>query len=107
VASRRRRDSVSAAIENKPLHGTAVGADPPHEDAVVTVRVRRSLVGTPGGGHAVFAMNFGTRGEVNVELIANRIGGPLDNVGGLPRPDTFLDARTTIRSPAESLQRGE
>ncbi len=31
-ASRRRRDSVSAAIENKPLHGTAVGADPPHED---------------------------------------------------------------------------
>lgn len=48
VASRRRGDSVSAAIENKPLHGTAVGADPPYEDAVVTVRVRRSLASTPG-----------------------------------------------------------
>lgn len=42
-------------------------------------------------------MNFAS-GEVNVELIANRTGGPLDIVGGLSRPDTVLDATTTIRS---------
>ena len=38
VAPWRRGDSVSAAIENKPLHGTSVGADPPRDDAVVKVR---------------------------------------------------------------------
>ena len=50
-------------------------------------------------------MNLATRGDVNVELIANR--GPLDAVGGLSRPDTVLNATTTIRSPRESLQKGE
>jgi hypothetical protein len=49
-------------------------------------------------------MNLATRGDVNVELIANR--GPLDAVGGLSRPDTVLNATTTIRSPRESLQKG-
>ena len=45
-------------------------------------------------------------GEVNVELIANRIGGPLDAVGGHRRPDTVLDATTHDPLPRESLQKG-
>jgi len=45
-------------------------------------------------------------GEVNVELIANRIGGPLDAVGGHWRPDTVLDATTHDPLPRESLQKG-
>ena len=50
-------------------------------------------------------MNFAS-GEVNVELIANRTGGPLDIVGGLSRPDTVLDATTTIRSRGNLYKKG-
>jgi hypothetical protein len=90
VASRRPGDSVSAAIADcelinqnpsgasadGPVGGALLahtrnprGADPPHVDAVITVRVRRSRVSAPSGGKAVFAMNFAASGGVNVELI--------------------------------------
>jgi hypothetical protein len=119
VASGGPGDSVSAAIDecqliNKnpagagaegPVGGALLactrnpeGDPPPHEDAVVTVRVSRSLVEPTGGGPAVFAMNFATGGKVTVELIGNRIRGSLDAVGGLSRPNAVFDATTTIRS---------
>jgi hypothetical protein len=76
-----------------------MGADPPvHKDAVVIVRMARSRVSAAGGGRALFAMNFAARGVVRVELVENVIGGSLDIVGGLARPDVVVDATTAISS---------
>jgi hypothetical protein len=52
----------------------------------------------PIGGQAVFAMNFAARGNVNVELVKNVLGGPLDVIGGLSRPDAVVEATTAITS---------
>jgi hypothetical protein len=121
VASRSPGDSVSAEIEecelinpnesgggpDGPVGGALIaytrnpnaGAAPPaHEDATVTAWMRRSLVRAPGGGRAVFAMNFASRGKVTVGLGENVLGGSVDAVGGLSRPDAVVDATTTINS---------
>jgi hypothetical protein len=121
VASRRPSQSVSATIErcelnNKITSGAATdgptgGAilaytrnpqrgDPPapHEGASVTVTVTQSIVDTPNAGKAVFAMNFASRGTVNVNLTKNKIGGPLDIIGGMSRPDAVANATTKINS---------
>jgi hypothetical protein len=81
------------AYTRNPEGGTA-----PHENAVVTLRVTESILRTPPAGKAVFAMNFASRGKVTVNLTKNVVGGPLDVVGGLARPDEVRDARTTINS---------
>jgi hypothetical protein len=123
VASGRSNDVVSATIEecvliNKitsggVIDGPAGGAIlaytrnpqkpappdlPPHEGATVTVTVKRSIVDTPKGGKAVFAMNFASHGRVTVKLTNNNIGGPLDVIGGMARPDAVHNATTTINS---------
>ena len=58
----------------------------------------QSIVDTPNAGKAVFAMNFASRGKVIVNLTKNEIGGPLDVIGGLSRPDAVANATTTINS---------
>lgn len=121
VASRDRDDIVSARIdacelsnENASGGGTdgptggailAYTRNPqrgpdrrPHEDAEVTLAVSRSIVRTPEDGQAVFAMNFASRGKVTIRLRKNDIGGPLDVIGGLSRPDAVVGATTTITS---------
>jgi hypothetical protein len=121
VASRGLQDIVSATIVECELHnqitsgggtdgptGGAIlaytrnpkqGADPaPHEDAQVTLTLTLSIVRTPRDGKAVFAMNFASRGKVTIVLTTNDIGGPLDVVGGLARPDAVVGATTTVNS---------
>jgi tetratricopeptide (TPR) repeat protein len=46
----------------------------------------------------VFAMNFASHGKVTINLTNNHIGGPLDVIGGLSRPDAVVGATTTITS---------
>lgn len=72
-------------------------APPPHEDAEVTLALTHSIVRAPKG-MAIFAMNFASRGRVTVDLTKNVIGGPLDVIGGLSRPDGVGNAKTTIKS---------
>ena len=123
VASRHPNDIVSATIEeceliNKiksgggpetdgPTGGAILAytrnpergvAPPPHEGAQVTLALTRSVVRTRKEGKAVFAMNFASRGMVTVNLQKNEIGGPLDVIGGLSRPDGVRNAKTTIDS---------
>jgi hypothetical protein len=43
-------------------------------------------------------MNFASRGEVTITLTNNDVGGPLDIVGGMARPDAVDHATTTINS---------
>ena len=121
VFSRRRDDIVSVRIDeceliNKSASGVGpdgptegailaytrnpkLGAnpEPPHEDAEVTLALTRSIVRTPKGT-AVFAMNFASHGKVTIRLTKNNIGGPLDVIGGLSRPDAVVGATTTITS---------
>jgi hypothetical protein len=74
-------------------------APPADEDAFVTARIGRSIVRvTAPNGHALYAMNFASRGRVSVELTNSVIGGALDIVGGLARPDKVVNAKTSISS---------
>jgi hypothetical protein len=74
------------------------GADPPpHVNAEVTLALTRSIV-RANDGKAVFAMNFASRGKVTIRLKKNDIGGPLDVIGGLSRPDAVVGATTTLIS---------
>src|SRR5688572_15484536 len=43
-------------------------------------------------------MNFASRGKVTIRLSKNDIGGPLDVIGGLSRPDAVIGATTRIIS---------
>ena len=43
-------------------------------------------------------MNFASGGKVTIKLKKNEVGGPLDVIGGLSRPDAVVDATTTIDS---------
>jgi hypothetical protein len=70
----------------------------PHENADVILALTRSIIRTPKDGKALVAMNFASRGEVIVNLTHNDIGGPLDVIGGLSRPDAVGHATTTIHS---------
>lgn len=120
VASRAPADNVTASINDCELvnpnqagftddgpygHGVAaltlnpsLGALPlPHEGAVISVRVERSLVQTRTGG-AVFANNFAARGRVAMQLEGNRFAGYMVASGGVSRPDAVTGAETTIES---------
>jgi hypothetical protein len=119
VASRRRDDIVSATIDECELinnDASDVGPDgptggailaytrnpkqgeapPPHVDAEVARALTRCIISTKG--KAVFAMNFASRGKITIRLRKNDIGGPLDVIGGLSRPDAVVGATTTIIS---------
>jgi hypothetical protein len=69
----------------------------PHVGARVTVALTSSIVRATDG-KAVFAMNFASGGQVVINLRAKGIGGPLDVVGGLARPDAVVGAATTVTS---------
>jgi hypothetical protein len=70
---------------------------PPHVNAEVTLALTRSIVRAKDG-KAVLAMNFASRGKVTIRLTKNDIGGPLDVIGGLSRPDAVVGATTTLIS---------
>jgi photosystem II stability/assembly factor-like uncharacterized protein len=121
VSSRSERDSVFAEIEaceiiNPNLSGITpqgptgrglvvitrnpnLGQDPPaHEGATVRVRMRRSVVRSPGGGIGVFAINFASHAAIRLFLERNVVGGGLNASGGVSRPDAVTGASTVIES---------
>jgi hypothetical protein len=83
-------------------HGTA-GA---HEGARVGVSVLRSIVRSPTS-QALFAVNFASRGVVDVEVRDSVFGGVTSAVGGVPRPEAVAGARTTFRSRNSLYRRVE
>ena len=77
----------------------SLAADPPpDEDAVVSVLLTHSIVRSTGGGSAIFAINFASRGDVTVVTRSNRIFGSFEIDGGVSRPDEVKDARLAVES---------
>jgi hypothetical protein len=71
---------------------------PPHEGAQIELELERSIVRAPD--RALFAMNFASRGRVEVELEENVIASTLEAIGGISRPDAVSRATITIKSRA-------
>ena len=72
--------------------------EPPHEGAELRMAMSRSIVRSPGGGIGVFAINFASHAEIQLDLEGNVIGGGLNASGGVGRPDAVTGASVTIQS---------
>jgi hypothetical protein len=82
------------AVTLNPGLGAAPAA---HENAQVSVSVRRSVVHANTGA-AVFANNFAARGNVSLRLEGNRFEGYLVATGGSSRPDAVIASVTSVES---------
>jgi hypothetical protein len=71
---------------------------PPHDGAVVWVRLSRSIVRSPGAGYGIFAINFASHAEIRLVLHRNVIGGGLNASGGVSRPDAVTGSSVDIQS---------
>jgi len=91
-----------AAVTLNPALGAAPAA---HEDAQVSVSVRRSIV-RAGTGAAVFANNFAARSRLMLRLEGNRFVGYLVAAGGTSRPDAVTGSVTSIESRGNLYARG-
>ena len=123
VASRRPGDNVSATIvesiivnpnplapgsggvEGRGIHITTRnpnrGADPPPDNgSVLSVRVLRSVIRSPGGGGGFFAFNFSSSSRISIEITRNVIGGSNEANGGvsLSLPDAVHNSEVNITS---------
>ena len=75
-----------------------LGAPPAaHEDARVSVSVRRSIV-RANTGAAIFANNFAARSGVMLRLEGNRFEGYLVATAGVSRPDAVTGSVTSVES---------
>ena len=76
-----------------------LGAPPlPHEGAVITARMVRSLIRSPADGVGLFAFNFAPHGRVSVSLTDDVVGGGIIANGGVSRPDAVHDSEVRIES---------
>ena len=71
---------------------------PPHDGSMLSVKIRQSIVRSPGGGIGVFAINFSSGSRIALYLAHNVIGGGLNAAGGVSRPDGVADSRIAIES---------
>src|SRR6266545_2711304 len=71
---------------------------PSHEGAVLRVQVTQSIVRSPGAGIGVFAINFASHTQINLDLESNVIGGGLNTAAGVGLPDAVTGASVTIQS---------
>ncbi|HUM12463.1 MAG TPA: hypothetical protein VLT82_16065 [Myxococcaceae bacterium] len=97
----------SAATQERPTgRGVAVvtrnpnlGDDPPpHEGALLQLKMTQSIVRSPRGGDGVFAINFASLSQISLDLKSNVIGGALGVSGGVGRPDAVTGASVLIHS---------
>ncbi len=71
---------------------------PPHDGAVVWVRMARSIIRSPGAGYGIFAINFASHAEIRLVLQRSVIGGGLNASGGVSRPDAVTGSSVDIQS---------
>jgi hypothetical protein len=83
-------------ILTRNLNGPA--APGPDLDAVVELHIKRSILRALG--HPIFVANFAAGGRVNLDLDRNLIVGTLEVNGGISRPETVVNAITTLDSHA-------
>ncbi|HUG28231.1 MAG TPA: hypothetical protein VMK53_08030, partial [Gemmatimonadales bacterium] len=76
-----------------------MGADPPpHEGAVLTVRMARSVIRSPSGGGGLFVYNFAADSRIAFNVSQSVIGGSSEANGGVSRPDAVHDSEVLIES---------
>ena len=71
---------------------------PPHEGAVLWVKMSHSIVRSPGTGIGVFAINFASHAEIRLDLEGNVVGGGLNAASGVGRPDAVTGAAMIVQS---------
>jgi hypothetical protein len=76
-----------------------LGLDPPpHEGALLQLEMTQSIVRSPGGGDALFVINFASYSQIDLDLEGNVIGGVLGASGGVGRPDAVTGSSVSIQS---------
>ena len=75
----------------------SLGGAAPHEQSLVSVHLTQSIIRSPGGGDAIFAINFTSGSRIELHLRRNVIG-KLGANGGVSRPDSTVAATTLIQS---------
>jgi hypothetical protein len=115
VDSRSAGDSLSATITeveimNPNVHaivltgpsgcGVTMVTQNTHAAAAISATMTRSLIHSPstGTGCGVFAFNFAPLASVSVDFRDNVIGGGMIANGGVSRPASAHDSKTTVRS---------
>ncbi len=77
---------------------------PPHTGAAVALQLAHSIVA--GEFRSLFAMNFATGGRVSVTLSSNVVGGTLEAIAGIARPDAVRNATVAIDSSSNRYRPG-
>jgi hypothetical protein len=76
-----------------------LGQDPPpHVGSTLRVKMERSIIRSPGAGYGVFAINFASESEIDLEFGRNVIGGGMTAVGGVGRPNAVTGSSVIIES---------
>jgi hypothetical protein len=72
--------------------------EPPDEGAVLRVQMVRSIVRSPGAANGVFAINFASHSQIQLDVVSNVIGGTLSVAAGVGLPDAVTGASVVIHS---------
>jgi len=122
VVSRAPGDFVAARIEeceiinpNLPAGGgrglavmtLAPGLEPPHEGAVLRVRMTRTIVRSPRAANGVFAINLASHSEILLDLESNVVGGGLNSAGGAGGPTNSVTGAGVIIESSHNLYRSD
>src|SRR5262245_788845 len=121
VVSRAPGDFVSARIEeceinnpNLPASGRGVAImtlkpdlEPPHEGAVLRVRMTRTIVRSPRAGNGVFAINLASHSEILLDLDSNVVGGGINSAGGAGGPANSVTGAGVIIKSSHNLYRSD
>ena len=73
------------------------GGPVPHEQSLVSVHLTHSIIRSPGGGDGIFAINFASGSQIELQLRRNVIG-KLGANGGVGRQEGIVGATTSIQS---------
>jgi len=71
---------------------------PPHEGAIITVHMERTILSANNKGGAVFVINFAANGKISMVLNGNVLEGALNVAGGASRPDLVTGAEVLFES---------
>jgi hypothetical protein len=72
--------------------------EPPHEGAVLRVQMARSIVRSPGAANGIFAINFASHSQIQLDVESNVVGGTFSVAAGVGLPDAVTGASLTIQS---------
>lgn len=72
--------------------------EPAHEGAVLRVQMARSIVRSPGAANGIFAINFASHSQIQLDVESNVVGGTLSVAAGVGLPDAVTGASVVIQS---------